>query len=250
MKRSHTGESNLLPHFSFISAGEGGGNSWLNGYSGPRPFNNWTRGIDSNGFPDSCPDDLFGPLSDYPDVSIPASSMGPNPTLPYLLQDNQDCNRTQSDVPVIVLEDEHIRAAITPQWGGKIWSMFDKKHKRQMVFNNPAHQVKGDACSICAVRLANPKSTTISALHHRLPPRLDLRRRRVELVTRLRRALGVLRVRHLGGQARDGARAGGARVGVRPPQPHVRPRPPPPHTHSFPEDGAWVGGCAGRGRWT
>eukprot|EP01045_Picozoa_sp_COSAG04_P036508 COSAG04_NODE_8915_length_917_cov_69.792176_1_plen_29_part_10 len=29
MKRSHTGESNLLPHFSFISAGEGGGNSWL-----------------------------------------------------------------------------------------------------------------------------------------------------------------------------------------------------------------------------
>ena len=140
MKRSHTGESNLLPHFSFISAGEGGGNSWLNGYSGPRPFNNWTRGIDSNGFPDSCPDDLFGPLSDYPDVSIPASSMGPNPTLPYLLQDNQDCNRTQSDVPVIVLEDEHIRAAITPQWGGKIWSMFDKKHKRQMVFNNPAHQ--------------------------------------------------------------------------------------------------------------
>ena len=142
MKRSHTGESNLLPHFSFISAGEGGGNSWLNGYSGPRPFNNWTRGIDSNGFPDSCPDDLFGPLSDYPDVSIPASSMGPNPTLPYLLQDNQDCNRTQSDVPVIVLEDEHIRAAITPQWGGKIWSMFDKKHKRQMVFNNPAHQVK------------------------------------------------------------------------------------------------------------
>eukprot|EP01045_Picozoa_sp_COSAG04_P009174 COSAG04_NODE_525_length_13096_cov_16.943602_5_plen_358_part_00 len=140
MKRSHTGESNLLPHFSFISAGEGGGNSWLNGYSGPRPFNNWTRGVDSNGFPDSCPDDLFGPLSDYPDVSIPASSMGPNPTLPYLLQDNQDCNRTQSDVPVIVLEDDYIRAAITPQWGGKIWSMFDKKHKRQMVFNNPAHQ--------------------------------------------------------------------------------------------------------------
>jgi hypothetical protein len=63
--------------------------------------------------------------------------MGPNPTLPYLIQDNQDCNRTLTDVPVIVLEDDYIRAAITPQWGGKIWSMFDKTLQKQMVFNNP-----------------------------------------------------------------------------------------------------------------
>jgi|EP01046_Picozoa_sp_COSAG06_P035683 hypothetical protein len=98
MKLSHTGDRNLLPVFSFISAGEGGGSSWLNGYAGGREFQNWTSGIDTNAFPDSCPDDLFGPLSDYPDVSIPASSMGHNPTLPYLIQDNQDCNRTQTDV--------------------------------------------------------------------------------------------------------------------------------------------------------
>ena len=63
--------------------------------------------------------------------------MGPNPTLPYLIQDNQKCNRTLTDVPVIVLEDDYIRAAITPQWGGKIWSMFDKTLQKQMVFNNP-----------------------------------------------------------------------------------------------------------------
>lgn len=100
MKLSHTGDRNLLPVFSFISAGEGGGTSWLNGYSGGRTFQNWTSGIDTNNFPDSCPDDLFGPLSDYPDVSIPSSSMGHNPTLPYLVQDNQDCNRTQTDVSV------------------------------------------------------------------------------------------------------------------------------------------------------
>lgn len=104
---------------------------------GPRAFLNWTTGIDTNSFPDACPDDLYGPLSDYPDVSIPSSSMGPNPTLPYLIQDNQDCNRTLTDVPVIVLEDDYIRAAITPQWGGKIWSMFDKTLQKQMVFNNP-----------------------------------------------------------------------------------------------------------------
>ena len=63
--------------------------------------------------------------------------MGPNTTLPYLIQDNQDCNRTLTDVPVIVMEDDYIRAAITPQWGGKIWSMFDKTLQKQMVFNNP-----------------------------------------------------------------------------------------------------------------
>ena len=31
MKLSHTGESNILPKFSFISANEGGGASWMNG---------------------------------------------------------------------------------------------------------------------------------------------------------------------------------------------------------------------------
>lgn len=39
-----------------------------------------------------------------------------------------------------MLEDEHIRAAITAQWGGKIWSMKDKKLGREMIFNNAAHQ--------------------------------------------------------------------------------------------------------------
>ena len=54
MKLSHTGERNILPHFSFVGAGEGAGNSWMNGYAGPRTFLNWTTGIDTNGFPDSC----------------------------------------------------------------------------------------------------------------------------------------------------------------------------------------------------
>lgn len=39
-----------------------------------------------------------------------------------------------------MLENEYIRAAITPQWGGKIWSAYDKKSKRNIFFNNPAHQ--------------------------------------------------------------------------------------------------------------
>jgi hypothetical protein len=34
----------------------------------------------------------------------------------------------------------YVRAAVTPQWGGKIWSMYDKKAQKDMVFNNPAHQ--------------------------------------------------------------------------------------------------------------
>lgn len=30
------------------------------------------------------------------------------------------------DLPVVVLENEYLRAAITPQWGGKIWSLYHK----------------------------------------------------------------------------------------------------------------------------
>ena len=45
-----------------------------------------------------------------------------------------------TDVPVIVMENEYLRAAVTPQWGGKIWSMYDKKAQKDVFFNNPAHQ--------------------------------------------------------------------------------------------------------------
>ena len=62
------------------------------------------------------------------------------PKLPWRLQEDWGCEQKQSDVDVVVLENELLRAAVTPQWGGKVWSLYHKGFKKQMFFNNPAHQ--------------------------------------------------------------------------------------------------------------
>ena len=55
-------------------------------------------------------------------------------------QDDWGCERAATEVDAIVVETDQLRAAITPQWGGKVWSLYHKKYKRQLFFNNPAHQ--------------------------------------------------------------------------------------------------------------
>ena len=62
------------------------------------------------------------------------------PKLPWRVQNDWGCEQNQTEVDVMVLENEHLRAAITTQWGGKIWSAYHKGHKKQLFFNNPAHQ--------------------------------------------------------------------------------------------------------------
>ena len=126
MKMSSTGPDNTLPNFLFMAAGEEGGSIWggdfdYRGGSGtPSP---WSP-------PNACPDDLFNNTSN--DLRVPQ--------LPWQLQDDWGCEREPDDADVIVVENDYLRAAITPQWGGKIWSLYDKKKKRQLFFNNPAHQ--------------------------------------------------------------------------------------------------------------
>ena len=147
---SSTGDDNLLPTFWFEGASSEGGESFefkhgTRAYKGGRkvwssPGGEWKSG--GSDYPDSCPDDLRGEgSSSYPNVSIPVDvfEVG-HPMLPYLSQNKMGCERENTTVPVIVMESEHMRAAITPQFGGKIWSLFDKGAQRQMFFNNPAHQ--------------------------------------------------------------------------------------------------------------
>ena len=146
---SSTGDDNLLPTFYFEGASiEGGTYKFRHGahaYTGGRKFWSAPDGpwkLGGSDYPDDCPDDLRGePSTDYPNISIPMDvfEVG-HPVLPYLAQNNMRCERENTTVPVIVLENDELRAAITPQWGGKTWSLYDKRHKRQMFFNNPAHQ--------------------------------------------------------------------------------------------------------------
>eukprot|EP00039_Didymoeca_costata_P013926 m.218226 g.218226 ORF g.218226 m.218226 type:complete len:171 (+) comp15902_c0_seq8:38-550(+) len=100
MKLSSTGPENLLPSFFFLAGGEEGGDfvagkGWSGGQGAPNPFHP----------PDTCPDDIFENTS--PDLRVPV--------LPYLEQDDWGCEREPTNVSVIVLENEYLRAAITPQ---------------------------------------------------------------------------------------------------------------------------------------
>jgi Domain of unknown function (DUF5107) len=124
IKVSSTGPANTLPYFFFMSGDEEGGNLY-SGYN-----------ITSKGIPiqwkvrTSCPSDVFEHVSE--DLRVPL--------LPWRLQDDWGCEQEIQNVSVLVLENEYLRASIVPQWGGKIWSLFDKTLNRHMFFKNPAHQ--------------------------------------------------------------------------------------------------------------
>ena len=125
MKMSSTGPTSTLPSFFFMAGAEEGGSLWSGfGWRGlgvPKPFNLPVQ---------DCPDEFYA--NESPDLRVPQ--------LPWALQDDWGCERVPTDVDVTVFENDYLRAAITPQWGSKIWSLYDKKRKRQLIYNNPAHQ--------------------------------------------------------------------------------------------------------------
>ena len=49
-----------------------------------------------------------------------------SPQLPYLKYDAWGCERRPREVAAVVLENGRMRLSVTPQFGGKVWSMFDK----------------------------------------------------------------------------------------------------------------------------
>jgi hypothetical protein len=79
---------------------------------------------------DSCDDAIFEGAS--PDLR--------SPQLPYLKYDTWGCERKEASLPIIIMDSATMRLSITPQFGGKIWSMHDKVAGRDFFFNNPAHQ--------------------------------------------------------------------------------------------------------------
>ena len=51
-------------------------------------------------------------------------------------QDSWGCERSPENVSVLILESDEMRATLTPQYGGKVWALYDKVNKREMVYNN------------------------------------------------------------------------------------------------------------------
>lgn len=57
-------------------------------------------------------------------------------TLPYRMQDRYGRGEAAVQVKTAVLENEHLIATFTPEYGGKLWSLFDKDENREILFSN------------------------------------------------------------------------------------------------------------------
>ncbi len=60
--------------------------------------------------------------------------------LPYRLQDGYGRVREPRDFNVIVLENQHLRAAFFPELGGRLWSLVHKPSGRELLARNPVFQ--------------------------------------------------------------------------------------------------------------
>jgi len=63
-----------------------------------------------------------------------------DPCLPYAVQDNYGRERTPQAFKVAILENEHLRATILLEYGGRLWSLLHKATQRELVEVNPVFQ--------------------------------------------------------------------------------------------------------------
>ncbi len=57
--------------------------------------------------------------------------------LPYASQDDYDRGETEQVFDVAVLENNYLKATFVPSLGGRMWSLYDKVNKRDLIINNP-----------------------------------------------------------------------------------------------------------------
>lgn len=63
-----------------------------------------------------------------------------NGILPYRMQDGYSRDKRMQDFEGVVLENEHLKAVFFPQFGGRLWSLYDKDAKRDLFHRNPVFQ--------------------------------------------------------------------------------------------------------------
>ncbi|MBO4216445.1 MAG: DUF5107 domain-containing protein, partial [Clostridia bacterium] len=61
-------------------------------------------------------------------------------TLPYRLQNRYGRDRKMMTLKTAVLENRYLKAVFTPQYGGRLWSLYDKENKRDVLMSNPVLQ--------------------------------------------------------------------------------------------------------------
>ena len=60
--------------------------------------------------------------------------------LPYTIEDNFDRIRKNRAFSAAILENEYLRATFIPSLGARLWSLYDKKKKRELLYKNPVFQ--------------------------------------------------------------------------------------------------------------
>lgn len=63
-----------------------------------------------------------------------------NTLLPYLHQDGYDRNKKLRKFKAVVLENKYLKAVFLPEVGGRLWSLYDKEEKRELLYVNPVFQ--------------------------------------------------------------------------------------------------------------
>ncbi len=60
--------------------------------------------------------------------------------LPYMTQDRYDRGRNKLELPMVVLENEYLRAEFLPSLGGRLRRLYDKEHDKELLYVNPVFQ--------------------------------------------------------------------------------------------------------------
>ena len=60
--------------------------------------------------------------------------------LPYRMQDRYSRKRMPIQMKTIVMENEFLKAVFWPEQGGRLYSLFDKVHNRELLMSNPVYQ--------------------------------------------------------------------------------------------------------------
>ena len=60
--------------------------------------------------------------------------------LPYTMQNNYKRDTATISIKTIVYENSHLKAIFLPEYGGRLYSLFHKKHQRELLYVNPVFQ--------------------------------------------------------------------------------------------------------------
>ncbi|MBO7147611.1 MAG: DUF5107 domain-containing protein, partial [Lentisphaeria bacterium] len=58
--------------------------------------------------------------------------------LPYTLQDDYDTPWEELTFQAAILENQYLQAIFLPELGGRLWSLYDKEHQRDLILKNTA----------------------------------------------------------------------------------------------------------------